>query len=85
MGLFGLIIASLISMFFHVPGLGFAISVLGVLIFAGLTAYDTQQLKHSYAGCGHALCRTRGYHGRADAVSRLHQYVPVPPQLGDRR
>jgi FtsH-binding integral membrane protein len=48
MGLFGLIIASLISMFFHVPGLGFAISVLGVLIFAGLTAYDTQQLKHSY-------------------------------------
>lgn len=48
MGLFGLIIASLVSMFFHVPGMGFAISVLGVLIFAGLTAYDTQQLKQSY-------------------------------------
>jgi len=48
MGLFGLIIASLVSMFFHVPGLGFAISVLGVLIFAGLTAYDTQRLKATY-------------------------------------
>lgn len=48
MGLFGLIIASLISMFFNIPGMGFAISVLGVLIFAGLTAYDTQQLKQSY-------------------------------------
>jgi FtsH-binding integral membrane protein len=41
-GAVGLIIASLVSMFFHVPGLGFAISVLGVLIFAGLTAYDTR-------------------------------------------
>lgn len=48
MGLFGLIIASLISMFFQVPGLAFAISVLGVLIFAGLTAYDTQRLKGMY-------------------------------------
>jgi len=49
MGLFGLIIASLISMFFPIPGMGFVISVLGVLIFAGLTAYDTQRLKETYA------------------------------------
>ena len=48
MGLFGLIIASLVAMFFHVPGLAFAISVLGVLIFAGLTAYDPQRLKGMY-------------------------------------
>lgn len=48
MGLFGLIIASLVGAFFHVPGLALVISVLGVLIFAGLTAYDTQQLKLSY-------------------------------------
>ncbi len=48
MGLFGLIIASLVAMFFPIPGLGFAISVLGVLIFAGLTAYDTQRLKQTY-------------------------------------
>ena len=48
MGLFGLIIAMLINMFWPMPGLGLAISVLGVLIFAGLTAWDTQRLKGMY-------------------------------------
>ncbi len=48
MGLFGLIIASLINMFFQLPGLSLAISLLGVGIFAGLTAWDTQSLKESY-------------------------------------
>lgn len=48
MGLIGLIIASLINLFVHSSGLQFAISVLGVLIFAGLTAYDTQRLKGMY-------------------------------------
>jgi uncharacterized protein len=48
MGLFGLIIASLINMFVKSPGLMWAISFLGVLIFAGLTAYDTQRLKQMY-------------------------------------
>ena len=48
MGVFGLIIAMLINMFFPMPGFGLAISVLGVLIFAGLTAWDTQSLKNSY-------------------------------------
>ncbi len=48
MGLFGILIAMLINAFFPMPGLGLAISVLGVLIFAGLTAYDTQRLKAMY-------------------------------------
>ena len=48
MGLFGIIIAMLINAFFPMPGLGMAISILGVLIFAGLTAYDTQRLKTMY-------------------------------------
>ena len=47
-GLFGLILASLVSMIFPMPGLVFAINVLGVFIFAGLIAYDTQRLKMSY-------------------------------------
>ena len=47
-GLFGLIIASLVSFFFPMPGLVFVINVLGVFIFAGLIAYDTQRLKMSY-------------------------------------
>ncbi len=48
MGVVGLIIASVINIFVQSPGLMWAISFLGVLIFAGLTAYDTQRLKASY-------------------------------------
>lgn len=48
MGLFGIIIASLVQIFLQSPGLQFAISVLGVLIFAGLTAWDTQRIKEMY-------------------------------------
>jgi FtsH-binding integral membrane protein len=49
MGLIGILIAMVINMIWPMPGLGLAISILGVLIFAGLTAYDTQQLKNMYA------------------------------------
>ncbi len=45
-GVFGLIIASIVNIFFGSPAIHFAISVLGVLIFAGLTAYDTQKMKN---------------------------------------
>ncbi|MGR9165663.1 Bax inhibitor-1/YccA family protein [Rhizobium leguminosarum] len=48
MGLFGLIIASLANIFLASSAVQFAISVLGVLIFAGLTAYDTQRIKELY-------------------------------------
>jgi FtsH-binding integral membrane protein len=48
MGLIGLIIASLVNIFMQASALQFAINVIGVLIFAGLTAYDTQRLKEEY-------------------------------------
>jgi hypothetical protein len=49
MGVVGLLIASLLNIFFFESGaLQWAISLLGVLIFAGLTAYDTQQIKNQY-------------------------------------
>jgi len=48
MGLFGLIIASLANLFFKSSGLQFAVNIIGVLIFAGLTAWDTQRLKEEY-------------------------------------
>jgi FtsH-binding integral membrane protein len=48
MGVVGLIIASLLNIWLQSPGLMWAISFLGVLIFAGLTAYDTQRLKTEY-------------------------------------
>ncbi len=48
MGLIGIIIASLVNMFLQSSGLGWAISVIGVLVFVGLTAYDTQRIKEMY-------------------------------------
>jgi FtsH-binding integral membrane protein len=48
MGLIGIIIASLVNLFMASSALQFAISVIGVLVFAGLTAYDTQKIKEMY-------------------------------------
>lgn len=48
MGVIGLILASLVNIWLQSPALQFAISVIGVLAFAGLTAYDTQQIKDNY-------------------------------------
>jgi len=48
MGLFGIIIASLVNIFLKSSGLDWAISVIGVGVFAGLTAWDTQRIKEMY-------------------------------------
>ena len=48
MGLIGLIIASIVNIFLGSSALQFAMSIIGVIIFAGLTAYDTQMLKEIY-------------------------------------
>ncbi len=54
MGLFGVIIASVVNIFLHSPGIQFAVSIVGVLVFTGLTAYDTQRIKVSYAQFAYA-------------------------------
>ena len=48
MGLIGLILASVVNIFMRSSGLEFVISAIGVLVFAGLTAYDTQKIKSMY-------------------------------------
>jgi uncharacterized protein len=48
MGLFGVILASVVNMFLGSSMLQFIVSVVGVLVFAGLTAWDTQRLKNEY-------------------------------------
>ena len=48
MGLIGIIIASLVNMFIGSTALQFAFSIIGVLVFVGLTAYDTQKIKNMY-------------------------------------
>ena len=48
MGVIGLVVAMIVNIFLQSPAMMFAISILGVLIFAGLTAYDTQSIKNEY-------------------------------------
>ncbi|MDN5874576.1 MAG: Bax inhibitor-1/YccA family protein [Sinobacteraceae bacterium] len=48
MGLIGVIIASVVNIFLHSSRLQFLVSVIGVIVFVGLTAYDTQRIKYQY-------------------------------------
>ncbi len=54
MGLFGIIIAGLVNIFLQSSALQFAISIIGVLVFVGLTAYDTQRIKADYVQFAYA-------------------------------
>ncbi len=53
MGVVGIVIAGIVNLFLHSGALHFAISVIGLLVFAALTAYDTQRLKDEYAIVAH--------------------------------
>ncbi len=59
MGLIGVIIAMVVNIFLQSPALHFAISVIGVLVFVGLTAYDTQRIKSMYSAADGAAVATR--------------------------
>ncbi|MBO6756800.1 MAG: Bax inhibitor-1/YccA family protein [Roseibium sp.] len=64
MGLIGIIIAMIVNIFLGSSALQFAISVIGVLVFAGLTAYDTQQIKEMYyEGDGHEVATKKSVMG----------------------
>ncbi len=54
MGLFGVILASVVNMFVHSSGLQFLVSLVGVIVFTGLTAYDTQRIKTTYSQLAYA-------------------------------
>jgi FtsH-binding integral membrane protein len=70
MGVVGLVVAMLINMFVRSPALMYAISFIGVLIFAGLTAYDTQRLKEQYAHL-----RGTEWAGKAIVLGALQLYL----------
>ena len=59
MGLFGIIIAMVVNMFLESSALHFVISVIGVLVFVGLTAHDTQYIKAVYRAADHAEIREK--------------------------
>ncbi|GGD26733.1 Bax inhibitor-1/YccA family protein [Sinisalibacter lacisalsi] len=73
MGLIGLIVASIANIFLGSPALHFAISVIGVLIFAGLTAYDTQRLKTEYIQHAHAM--DGEWLAKSAIMGALHLYL----------
>ena len=87
MGVIGIVVAGLVNIFLQSSALQFAISVIGVLMFAGLTAYDTQQIKDNYyAVMGDATAIGQGrHHGRAQPLPRLHQHVRLLLQLFGNR
>jgi FtsH-binding integral membrane protein len=73
MGLIGLIIASVVNIFLASSALMFAISALGVLIFAGLTAYDTQSIKNEYIQ--HATYGDQEWLGKSAIMGALRLYL----------
>lgn len=89
MGLIGLIVASLINLFIASSALNFAISVIGVLIFAGLTAYDTQNIKNTYL---QLAASDHDFIGKAAILGALQLYLDflnlfmfLLQFMGDRR
>jgi len=73
MGVIGLIVASIVNIFLASPAIMFAISIIGVLIFAGLTAYDTQKIKNTYLQ--HAHMGDSEWMGKAAIMGALNLYL----------
>jgi len=73
MGVIGLVVASIVNIFLASSALAFAISVIGVLIFAGLTAYDTQSIKNTYIA--HAVHGDTEWLGKAAIMGALNLYL----------
>ena len=64
MGLIGLIIASVVNLFLHSTGLQWALSILCIGVFAGLTAWDTQSIKEGYfSSDGYEMAQKKSIHG----------------------
>ncbi|HEV2265608.1 MAG TPA: Bax inhibitor-1/YccA family protein [Stellaceae bacterium] len=87
MGVIGIIIASLVNIFLRSPGLYFAVSVIGVLVFTGLTAYDTQRIKEMYwEGDGGEVAGKKAIMGAlALYLDFINLFVMLMQLMGQRR
>ena len=86
MGMFGLIIASLVNIFLKSSGLDFAVSVIGVLVFTGLTAYDTQRIKQTYYQLsGDTLAKASIMGALQLYMSFINLFMMMLRLFGDRR
>jgi FtsH-binding integral membrane protein len=86
MGLIGIVIASVVNIFLASTMMQFVISVVGVLVFAGLTAYDTQQIKESYyAGDGEAVAGKKAIMGALQLyLDFLNMFLMLLSLFGNR-
>ena len=76
MGLFGIIIASVVNIFMKSSMMYFVISILGVLIFVGLTAYDTQKIKNMYlASDSGELMGKKAVMGALNSLFRFYKFI----------
>jgi FtsH-binding integral membrane protein len=73
MGVIGILVASIVNIFLASSALAFAISVIGVLVFAGLTAFDTQNIKATYIA--HAQAGDQEWLGKAAIMGALNLYL----------
>jgi uncharacterized protein len=73
MGLIGIVVASIVNIFLGSTALQFAISVIGLLIFAGLTAFDTQSIKNEYIQ--HAQMGDSEWLGKSAIMGALRLYL----------
>ncbi len=73
MGVIGLIVASIVNLFIGSGMIAFAVSVIGVLIFAGLTAFDTQNIKNTYLE--HAVHGDQEWMDKAGIMGSLSLYL----------
>ncbi len=87
MGLIGIIIASVVNMFIASSGFQFLISVIGVLVFTGLTAYDTQSIKESYtAGSSSEVAGKRAIFGALRLyLDFVNLFLMMLQLVGDRK
>ena len=73
MGVIGLLLASIVNIFLQSPAIMFAVSAIGVLIFAGLTAYDTQRIKTDYIA--HAQAMDSEWLGKSAIMGAVNLYL----------
>lgn len=87
MGLIGIIIASIVNMFLQSSAMHFVISVIGVLVFVGLTAYDTQKIKSMYAeGDGSETATKKAVMGALTLyLDFINLFIMLLQLFGDRR
>ena len=87
MGLFGIIIASFINLFMQSSQMQFMLSVLTILVFSGLTAWDTQAIKQMYfAGDSYDDVQRKSIHGAVQLyLDFLNMFQALLALFGDRR